>query len=861
MSKFNWYNFGENGTEFMRQVIYSPVTDPSVRIEYGYRDLEDYSNTMNEISDIPNLKFVKKYREIIENTLFDAYPQVFENVFSVLEIEGKNQKEKFDKLKVLPSTNELLNLYGLALSEIGGCKDLVYSEYLKYRWSVQINMKDTPAGDIDLYDFQKDAVDALEEHFINQDKQRGMLVMPTGSGKSRTASYFLIRKMISRGYKVLWIAHRHMLIDQAARCFDKFAGLSKIENPQIKKYKISCISSEHQSIKSVDEDTNVIVCSIQSICRSPEHLRRITKGKLMIVVDEAHHTLAPSYHKTIRALFKYRKNTKLLGLTATPVRANDNDSAALLKLFDNNIVYNISLSKLISMGILSNPQPIEIKTNENFEPRIDENEAAYIRRRHNLPESVVNKIADSAVRNKLILGEYLNNADKYGKTLIFAMNVTHCRLLCDELVRRKVRCGCIYSGKEDNKFVIERFRNNELDVLVNVNIMTEGSDVPDIETVFLTRPTQSEGLLLQMIGRGMRGVKSGGTENLNIVDFHDKWTVFNKWLNPKWYFGEIEDEPELLEKEYVPNNTEVVYIPWKILKEAYSSLAINESRYSKIISVPVGWYELIDNYGDSYVLFVFESQIGGYKNIKKNIRQITSREIIDYSKVLELFPDYSIRPSEDDVRIFIDNMVRFEEKPILHMFADRKKIDPVCVAEEADTIDLDIFKLAEQRYNEYPMAEELYGDIRNYISKVVNAKIYKGTQPVYGSKVQEIPEEEIPFDRTPCYNLDELADEVIDEMFGGSYDGISSISWTDKPYRTFYGRFFFNDNRIEINNILNSESVSREIVKFVIYHELLHRDYPYHDKEFRQKEHRFKNYEECEHFLYGNMTKFDIEEW
>ncbi len=859
MTDFSWFNFDKNGTEFMRQVIFSPLTDTSVRSKYGYREFEDYAITMAEICVEPNLRFIRKYRNIIEKTLFDAYPEVFENIFPVMEIEAQNREEGFAELKKLPSTNGLLNAYCLALFEIGGCGDIVYSEYLKYKWTVNINMKATAAEDVDLYDFQKDAVDAMERHFIDNDCQRGMLVMPTGSGKSRTATYFLIRKMISRGYKIIWIAHRHMLIDQAAKCFDKFAGLAKLEKPDIKKYNISCVSAEHQSIKSVGSDTNIIVCSIQSICRNIEHLKRITKGKLMIVVDEAHHTFAPSYRRTLSELLKRRKNAKLLGLTATPIRSNDKDSAALMKIFDNNIVFNISLSKLISLGILANPHPVEISTNEDFEPRISEDEAQLIRRRHDLPESVLNKIASSAARNKLIVSEYLDNADKYGKTLIFALNVLHCRFLSDELKKHKVRCDCIYSGKEDNAAVIERFRNNELDVLVNVNIMTEGSDVPDIETVFLTRPTQSEGFLLQMIGRGMRGKNSGGTEDVNIVDFHDKWTVFNKWLNPKWYFGEAE-EPEYQSKKYTPRDVE--YFSWSILKDAYNSFTYSQCRYNKIISVPVGWYGLVDRHGEDYYLFVFENQISGYKNIKKNIAEITSVPAIDYAAVTDkYFPDYCVKPTEYEISLFIDNMISFEEKPTLNQFAERKKIDPFYVAEEAEKNSHDIFKLAEQRYNDYPLAEEIYGDIRNYLTKVVNAKIYKGSQPVYGRKVCELPEELIPFDRTPYHNIDELVSEVKDEMFGGSYDGISSVHWTKKPYKTYYGCYFHADNRIEINNILNSRDVPREVVKFVIYHELLHRDNPYHDKRFRQEEHKFRNFEDCESFLYNNMYKFDIEEW
>ena len=170
-------------------------------------------------------------------------------------------------------------------------------------------------------------------------------------------------------------------------------------------------------------------------------------------------------------------------------------------------------------------------------------------------------------------------------------------------------------------------------------------------------------------------------------------------------------------------------------------------------------------------------------------------------------------------------------------------------------------KLAEDAYNNYPLAEELYGTWENYVSKVFNFYIYKNKQPVYGNRVTELPDEQIPFDRNPYYNLDELVQEVKDEMFHGIYEGVSSIRWTDKAYKCYYGCYFYRDNSIVINCVLNSKDVPREVVKFVIYHELLHRDYIHHDKAFREQEQKYKNYEECEYFLHGCMGKFEISEW
>ena len=132
-----------------------------------------------------------------------------------------------------------------------------------------------------------------------------------------------------------------------------------------------------------------------------------------------------------------------------------------------------------------------------------------------------------------------------------------------------------------------------------------------------------------------------------------------------------------------------------------------------------------------------------------------------------------------------------------------------------------------------------------------------------GLGVEELPEELIPFDRTPCYNLEELVQEVKNEMFGGTFDGIKSIEWTDKPYRTYYGLHSELDGvrTIKINCILNSADVPKEVVKFVIYHELIHRDNMTHNKEFKLIEHEYPNYEVYEHFLNDNMFKFDISNW
>lgn len=289
----------------------------------------------------------------------------------------------------------------------------------------------------------------LKEFYIENDNTAGMLVMPTGSGKTRTAVYFLTREMISRRYQIIWIAHRHMLIEQAAESFYNFSGLIKEAAPTMNKYSISCISGKHLQMSQAHKNDNLIV-SVASVCRSKEHLRNMLGRKIMIVVDESHHTYARSYRDTISFIKKHRSNVKLLGLTATPVRSNERGSAGLMRLFDNNIIYSVSMSELISKGILSKPSPVRLETKEAFEKDFTPEEISHISKYDDLPESVLRKIGQNKARNQMIIREYLNHRKDYGKTLIFALDIEHCRLLGEEFKAANISYGVVYSGKQDN---------------------------------------------------------------------------------------------------------------------------------------------------------------------------------------------------------------------------------------------------------------------------------------------------------------------------------------------------------------------------------------------------------------------------
>lgn len=855
---FDWTKFD---TTFLLEVIAaSELTEKVKRAVLENSDDKEYIiSKFNRVCAAPDKQFIMRYRTIIEQKVLKHQKSAVRSICKALNIHGASHNELQVKMSKKSTSAGLINAYINALYAISGA-DVELNEYSKFSSTIAINLKETQIEDVPLYDFQKDVLARLKEHYVTNGHDSGIMVMPTGSGKTRTSTYFLIKEMISEGYQILWIAHRHMLIDQAADCFYKFAGLAKINDPSLRSYTISCISGEHMNIRQVDR-SDIVVASINSICRSKDHLRRILKNKVMIVIDEAHHAFAPTYQDTVKFVRKARKNVKLLGLTATPIRANEADSLSLRAIFDNNLVCSVSMSDLIAKGILSDPRFERVNTCENFEPEITTDEKNHIKRFGELPETLVSKIADSNARNQVILNQYLKNKDSYGKTLIFALNVMHCRFLYDELIKAGVKAGMVYSGKGDNTAVINDFKNNKTNVLVNVNIMTEGTDIPDVQTVMLTRPTSSEGLLMQMIGRGMRGVKAQGTQTVNIVDFHDQWDTFNRWLDPEWLISNEIDSSvkESKKKRHISQYEE---IEWSLCKDIYESIRFKMQKIDSQLSLPVGWYSLIDEEGELHRMLVFENQVQGLikmtkdQSIWKKDLTITAEDIIK-----KYFNNFCFTPSVRDVQLLMDNVRSLEMPPSLHKLENRKKFDPYYVALDIKENGGNVFELGAKLYEEYPIVRDLFLDAEEYTMEICRAMLGKN-RPL-GLSVEELPEELIHFDRTPKYNLDELVQEVKNEMFGGVFDGIESINWTNTAYKTYFGLHTeLNGVRtIKINSVLNSESVPREVVKFVIYHELLHRDNMTHDKSFRAAEHEYPDYAKCEHFLYDNMNKFDISEW
>lgn len=386
------------------------------------------------------------------------------------------------------------------------------------------------------YHHQKDAMRKLS--IINEEKSFSTLVvLPTGGGKTYTASTWLLKNAIDQKKKILWIAHRQMLLDQAAESFQKFAYAEVMPHISEFTYRIVSGSSSHDRSIDITAKDNILILSKDSIGRNLDRLDCWLKGEkeLFVIVDEAHHSTAKTYRKILDYVKQKVENVKLIGLTATPFRTSESEAGLLAQIYkdgvndkdqvvknDLGITYQIGLKDLINNRILSKPIFESNFTDEDYGEEIGLDALERIQYLDVIPDELADRMAQSAVRNKLIVDTYLKKANEYGQTIVFAVSIAHAIVLSKLFNNAGVAADYVISSvkdavtgvtvsREDNERKLQDYRDGKLQVLINVNILTEGVDLPQTKTVFLARPTVSKILMTQMVGRALRGTAAGET--------------------------------------------------------------------------------------------------------------------------------------------------------------------------------------------------------------------------------------------------------------------------------------------------------------------------------------------------------------
>lgn len=350
-------------------------------------------------------------------------------------------------------------------------------------------------NDITLRDYQQLAKEDIFDKWNLFDNI--LYQMPTGTGKTRLFTSIIrdiniwgLRHNIN--FRILIIAHRSELIEQSSRSLDKY---------RIKHGVLAGTMKDKRDLTQA-----IQVASIQTITH-PANQCLIEDLKFdFIIIDEAHHAVASSYQK----LWEFCPDAKKLGVTATPWRMNNNGFA---QIFDAYIP-STSIKEFIQKGWLATYQYYSIPISSELLKSIDSIREFDIE--GDYKNSALAEVCDTLKIRAQLYDSYAKNA--LGKKgIIYSISREHSEHICSQYQSHGVSIENIDSKTpaKVREAVINAFKNGEIDIIVNVDIFSEGFDCPDIEFIQLARPTKSLVKYIQQVGRGLR---KNGDKRCIILD-------------------------------------------------------------------------------------------------------------------------------------------------------------------------------------------------------------------------------------------------------------------------------------------------------------------------------------------------------
>lgn len=335
---------------------------------------------------------------------------------------------------------------------------------------------------MELRPYQKEAKDAVFEQWENGTRKT-LLVLPTGCGKTIVFAK-ITEDCVSHGDRVLILAHRGELLDQAADKIAKATGLGCATE----KAEQSCLGSWFR----------ITVGSVQSMMRETRLSRFPEEYFNTIIIDEAHHCISESYQRVL----KHFPDAKVLGVTATPDRG---DMKNLGQVFES-LAYEYTLPKAIKEGYLS---PIKAVT---IPLQVDLTGVGV--------QSGDFKAGDLGTALDPYLESIAQEMEKYckdKKTVVFLPLVKTSQKFRDILNEHGFKAAEVNGESQDRAEILEDYASGKYNVLCNSMLLTEGWDCPDVDCIVVLRPTKVRSLYCQMVGRGTR--LAPGKDHLLLLDF------------------------------------------------------------------------------------------------------------------------------------------------------------------------------------------------------------------------------------------------------------------------------------------------------------------------------------------------------
>ncbi len=403
-----------------------------------------------------------------------------------------------------------------------------------------------------LHPYQKIIKDNISNKLIVGDS-RFIVHMPTGSGKTKTCIEAIIDYWRIRGHNkgfIIWFTHSKELCEQSYNTF-KNTWQAKGD------YEINMFRCYESHSPSLEEyDSGIIFVGFQkfhSLLKNTGSLFiKLRNNVRLIVVDEAHISIAKTYQKSIESLSQ-ASSTRLIGLTATPGRSTETENvqnrnlaqfynSTKISMMDPDTELEITeeIKFLQDNEYLAKINKIEITE----DIKLSEEEKNYILKNNKLSNNYKNNLSTNEIRNAKIIIEIRNAVARGDSTLVFATSIQHAIILKILLNQpnNDIHSECVFGDTNTylrNKHIND-FKTGILKVLINYSILTTGFDAPIIKTLIIARPTLSIVLYSQMLGRALRGPKMGGLSRTNtVVDLIDNYRKLGNVNSAFKHFNEF----------------------------------------------------------------------------------------------------------------------------------------------------------------------------------------------------------------------------------------------------------------------------------------------------------------------------------